>query len=230
MLAELKQVSRYYGQPGAENFHLILDRISLEIAGKESLAITGPSGSGKSTLLNILGTLDRPSSGDVFLDGTNAANLDADRLAGIRSRFIGFVFQLHHLLPQLTLRENVLLPLLPVKDRALREEGKERAIRLLERVGLKDHMHRRPPMLSTGECQRAAVVRALVNRPRLLLADEPTGSLDSENARQLGQLLGDLNREEDLAVVVVTHSSEIASCLGKTYRLKSGKLYLDENG
>jgi ABC-type lipoprotein export system ATPase subunit len=118
----------------------------------------------------------------------------------------------------------VLLPAVPLKDKMLKKAAEERAFRLLERVGLSDHMHRRPAMLSVGECQRAAVVRALVNSPKLLLADEPTGSLDASNARKLGQLLGELNREEQLAIVLVTHSPEIASCMGTTYRLHEGKL------
>ena len=226
MLAELREVSRSYGQQGSDNYNLILDRVSLGIDDNESLAIVGPSGSGKSTLLNILGTLDRPSSGKVILNGANADEFDGDELANIRSRFIGFVFQMHHLLPQLTLIENVLLPVMPVRDRSKQEEAVERAYRLTERMGLKLHLHRRPAHLSAGECQRAALVRALVNRPRLLLADEPTGSLDSANAMQLGQLLGELNREENLAIVVVTHSMEIASRMGKIYRLTSGKLHL----
>ncbi|HNY02555.1 MAG TPA: ABC transporter ATP-binding protein [Bacteroidales bacterium] len=228
-LAELQNISKSYGQQGSENYNLILDHISLEIGENESLAIVGPSGSGKSTLLNILGTLDHPSSGKVFMNGTEVNATDEEHLATLRNRFIGFVFQQHHLLPQLTLIENVLLPVLPVKDRLKQDEAREPAYRLIERIGLKNHLHRRPAHLSVGECQRAAVVRALVNQPRLLLADEPTGSLDASNAIQLGQLLGELNRDENLAVVVVTHSPEIASRMGKIYKLTSGKLHLIEN-
>ncbi len=226
MLAELKNISKHYVQPGSGIRNVILSQVSLAIGFKDSIAIVGPSGSGKSTLLNILGTLDKPSSGAVFLDGEPAAVLDENRLAETRNRLIGFVFQLHHLLPQLTLIENVLLPALPVKDKHTRKITEEHAFHLIERVGLTKQIHQRPLQMSVGECQRAALVRALVNRPRLLLADEPTGSLDAENAGRLGQLLVELNREQDLAVVLVTHSLELASRMGKIYRLTSGKLNL----
>ena len=226
MLAELQLISKTYEQQGSDIRNLILDQISLTIYEHDSLAIVGPSGSGKSTLLNILGTLDHPSSGKVIIDGTSVEGLDDDRLASIRNQFLGFVFQQHYLLPQLTLIENVLLPTLPFKDKSKQHNATERAYQLIERVGLKNRMHQRPVHLSVGECQRAAVVRALVNKPRLLLADEPTGSLDAGNAMELGQLLGELNREQNLAVVVVTHSLEMASRMGKIYQLTSGKLQL----
>ena len=226
MLAELQNISKSYGQPGSETCNLVLDRISLTIAEKESLAIVGPSGSGKSTLLNILGTLDKPTSGKLILDGTPSDILTNKQLADIRNQFTGFVFQLHYLLPQLTLIENVLLPVLPIRDKLKQKMAIERAYQLIEEVGLKKRIHQLPVHLSVGECQRAAVVRALVNNPRLLLADEPTGSLDTHNASQLGHLLADLNRENDLAVVVVTHSMELAARMGKIYQLNSGKLKL----
>ena len=229
VIAELRDITKSYGRPEAGNYSLILDQVSLVIGEQESMAITGPSGSGKSTLLNILGTLDQPTSGEVILNGTAVRLFDEKGLAAIRSRFTGFVFQQHHLLPQLSLLENVLLPLMPLKDKMKRESATERAYRLIERVGLKSQAHRRPAGLSVGECQRAAVVRALVNQPRLLLADEPTGSLDAASAANLGQLLAELNREENLAVVVVTHSMEIASLMGKIYRLSSGKLHHDDH-
>ena len=186
--------------------------------------MTGPSGSGKTTLLNILGTLDRADSGIVRLNGTDLSQMKEPELAGLRNRFIGFVFQLHFLLPQLSLIENVLLPTLPLKDKSLRKAGYERAMRLIGRMGLKDLVNQKPGELSVGECQRAAVVRALVNKPRLLLADEPTGSLDAENATLLGKMLAELKQEEGLSLVVVTHSPELAAQMDKTYRLGSGKL------
>ena len=225
MLAELQNISKYYEQ-GSGIRNEILNQISLEIAEKDSIAIVGPSGSGKSTLLNILGTLDRQSSGRIILDGKNTETLDANQLADIRNQFIGFVFQLHHLLPQLTLIENILLPALPIKDKSIRKLTTERAHQLIERVGLTKQIHLRPAQMSVGECQRAAVVRALINQPALLLADEPTGSLDSDNARQLGLLLSELNLEHHLAVVVVTHSTELAAMMGRMYKLTSGKLHL----
>ena len=226
MLSELINVSKSFEPQGSDVSNLILDQISLTIDEHETIAIVGPSGSGKSTLLNILGTLDHPSSGKVIINGTDVDVLDSDQLAAVRNRFIGFVFQQHHLLPQLTLIENVLLPVLPLKDKAKKKNATERAFQLIERVGLNNQIHRRPVHLSVGECQRAAVVRALINQPGLLLADEPTGSLDSVNASQLGQLLAELNREQNLAVVVVTHSMEMASRMGKIYQLTFGKLQL----
>jgi len=228
MVAELQNISKHYEQPGTGIRNIILNGISLSVAERDSIAIVGPSGSGKSTLLNILGTLDRPSSGRVILDGTDTGTLDENRLADMRNQFIGFIFQLHHLLPQLTLLENVLLPALPKKDASVRKMTIERAKMLIERVGLKDQVHHRPGQMSVGECQRAAVVRALINQPRLLLADEPTGSLDAANAALLGQLLRELNTEENLAVVVVTHSTELAAGMGKIYKLTSGSLTLTE--
>jgi len=226
MLAELQNISKSYGSPGSGSENLVLDGISLTIAEKETLAIVGPSGSGKSTLLNILGTLDKPSSGIVLMNGVHAESLDELQLADLRNRFIGFVFQQHHLLPQLSLAGNILLPVIPVRSRKEQQSARERAFHLIERMGLAKLAHKLPGQLSVGECQRAAVARALVNRPRLLLADEPTGSLDAGNADLLGQLLGELNREHDLAVIVVTHSMDLASRMGKIYRLSSGKLQM----
>jgi ABC-type lipoprotein export system ATPase subunit len=228
MFAELQNISKHYEQPGSGIRSIILNQVSLSIGETDSIAITGPSGSGKSTLLNILGTLDRPSSGNVILDGQRADLMNANQLADIRNRFIGFVFQLHHLLPQLTLIENVLLPALPVKDKAIRKFTTERAFHLIDRVGLSKQIHHRPAQMSIGECQRTAVVRALINQPRLLLADEPTGSLDAENAMQLGELLHELNLEQRVAMVLVTHSTELAAMMGKIYHLTSGKLHLTE--
>jgi ABC-type lipoprotein export system ATPase subunit len=226
MIAEVKEVSKVYGQPGTETSQIILNQVSLGIAAMDSIAIVGPSGSGKSTLLNILGTLDQPTSGSVILNGARVDTFNENQLADLRNQFIGFIFQRHHLLPQFTLVENILVPLIPVKDKIKQKKATQRAYELIERVGLQNQMHRRPGQLSVGECQRAAVVRALVNQPRMLLADEPTGSLDAENAWHLGQLLVELNREQELAVVIVTHSMELASQMEKTYRLSAGKLML----
>jgi len=224
MLAELQHLTKYYEQAGSSIRNQVLDDISLQIAENERIAIIGPSGSGKSTLLNILGTLDKPSLGRVLLDGDSIGQMDENRLAEIRNSFIGFVFQMHHLLPQLTILENVLLPLLPQKDKKVIEEVRQRALQLIDRVGLTGHIHQFPTQLSVGECQRTAVIRAIINRPKLLLADEPTGSLDADNAAQLTQLLIELNREQNVAFVIVTHSMEMASKMDKIYRLREGKL------
>ncbi len=229
MLAELQHITKYYQQPGSAIRNQVLDDISLQIENNNRIAIVGPSGSGKSTLLNILGTLDRPTSGKVFLEGSPIDQMNDDRLAEIRNSFIGFVFQMHHLLPQLTLLENVLLPLLLQKDKNLLKKANERALHLIDRVGLSNHRDQFPSQLSVGECQRTAVVRALINQPRLLLADEPTGSLDAENAAQLSDLLAELNREQNIALIIVTHSMELAGKMDKIYKLREGKLLLTEN-
>jgi len=226
MLAELQHISKYYEQANSEIQNRVLHEISLQIESNERIAIVGPSGSGKSTLLNIMGTLDKPSSGKVMLEGAPIDQMDDNRLAEIRNTFIGFVFQMHHLLPQLTLLENVLLPLLPLKDKKVIEEARKRALQLIDRVGLSGHIRQFPAQLSVGECQRTAVVRALINQPKLLLADEPTGSLDADNAAQLAQLLIELNREQNVALVIATHSMELASKMDKIYQLREGKLVL----
>ena len=228
MLAELQNVTKYYQQPGSSVRNQVLSEISLQIAENERIAIVGPSGSGKSTLLNILGTLDQPSSGKVLLNGDLIEIMPETKLAEIRNTLIGFVFQMHHLLPQLTLFENVLLPLLPHKDKTKLAAAKERALRLIDRVGLSGQMHQYPSQLSVGECQRTAIIRALINKPQLLLADEPTGSLDASNAEKLAALLAELNREQNVAMVIVTHSMELAAKMDKIYLLKEGRLVISK--
>jgi ABC-type lipoprotein export system ATPase subunit len=214
MLLELTHVAKSYSTVE------VLRDVNLQLAAGEPVAIIGPSGSGKSTLLNIMGALDVPTSGSARLDGRDLNGLTENELAGIRNRQIGFIFQLHHLLPQCTVLENVLIPTLaaPTADR------QDRAEHLLERVGLKHRLDHRPGQLSGGECQRVAVVRALINQPKLLLADEPTGSLDHAAAANLGQLLLELNKEEGVALVLVTHSLELAKQLPKAVELRDGIL------
>jgi len=221
MLLELTHVSKSYASPDGGAVVEVLRDISLRIAAGEAVAVTGPSGSGKSTLLNIMGALDRPTSGTACLDGSDLGGLTEKALAAIRNRQVGFIFQLHHLLPQCTALENVLIPTL-----AGRATGADRARaeRLLERVGLKHRLAHRPGQLSGGECQRIAVVRALINRPKLLLADEPTGSLDHSAATDDGRLLLDLNKEEGFALVLVTHSLELAARLPRALELRDGVL------
>ncbi|MEK7780616.1 MAG: ABC transporter ATP-binding protein, partial [Verrucomicrobiota bacterium] len=191
-LLALQNVTKHYAASGATTGVPVLAGVSLAVARGESLAIVGPSGSGKSTLLQIIGTLDRATSGEVLLDGTNLAALDDLQLAEVRNQQIGFVFQSHYLLPQCTVLENVLVPTLASTKSEVRSAKSEiesvaaRAERLLKRVGLGERLHHRPGQLSGGERQRAAVVRALINRPQLLLADEPTGALDQTSATTLG--------------------------------------------
>lgn len=224
MLAELQQVTKYYDNPGSNQNSRVLHEISLQVAENDKIAIVGPSGSGKSTLLNILGTLDSPSAGKIMINGKLVENIQENKVAEIRNTFLGFVFQMHYLLPQLTLLENVLMPLLARKDKMAYAAARQRALQLIDRVGLSQHRDKFPAQLSGGECQRTAVVRALINRPRLLLADEPTGSLDAENASQLADLLIDLNKEQGVAMVIVTHSIDLAARMDKVYRLHEGRL------
>ena len=224
VLLELDNVTKQYGSPGDDGAPAVLRDVNLRVIAGESLAIVGPSGSGKSTLLNLMGALDRPSAGTVRLDGQDLGTLDDKALAAIRNRRIGFVFQLHHLLPQCTVLENVLVPTLVGGRRGADEEVLDRAGRLLERVGLSDRADYRPGRISGGERQRAAVVRALINAPALLLADEPTGSLDRSSAENLTQLLAELNREEHVTLIVVTHSDALAARMGRTLELRDGAL------
>jgi len=202
----------------------VLDGIDMEIQPGESCAIIGPSGSGKSTLLNIIGTLDRPTRGQVLLEGQDLAQLNEEQLADVRNRQIGFIFQAHHLLPQCTVLENVLVPTLVCGDRQLRQSAPERARRLLDRVGLGPRVDHRPGQLSGGERQRVAVVRGLINQPRLLLADEPTGALDRAAAKELARLLVELNREERVTLMLVTHAPDLAEQMARQFQLRDGRL------
>ncbi|HUT30929.1 MAG TPA: ABC transporter ATP-binding protein [Sedimentisphaerales bacterium] len=223
-MLELIDVSKSYDWPGQKEPLSVLKEITLKVDKGESVSVVGPSGSGKSTLLNIIGALDRPSSGRVLLDGRDLAALDDDELSRIRNREVGFVFQLHHLLPQCTVLENVLVPTLAEKNGESRKAVEERASKLLERVGLAEWSRHRPGELSGGQRQRAAVVRALINKPKLLLADEPTGSLDKESADNIGRLLVELNRSEGAALIVVTHSVKLAANMGRVLELNDGVL------
>jgi lipoprotein-releasing system ATP-binding protein len=200
----------------------VLRSVSLRMATGQNAAILGPSGSGKSTLLHILGTLDRPTSGRVLLDGVDASRLAEPELAAFRNRQIGFVFQDHHLLPQCSVLENVLLP--AIANGAASEEAIARARLLIERVGLAARSDHRPAELSGGERQRTSVARALVNRPQLLLADEPTGNLDRSTAMGIAELLIELEQQEQTMLVVVTHSLEVAARLARRYELDAGRL------
>ncbi|MBO56621.1 MAG: ATP-binding protein [Verrucomicrobiales bacterium] len=206
----------------------VLRGISLIVQRGDSLAIVGPSGSGKSTLLNILGSLDSPTRGSIRLDGEELAHLPEQRLAAIRSQKIGFIFQSHHLLPQCSVLENILVPALAATGRAP-ASAVERAKQLLERVGLGHRLTHQPAQLSGGECQRVAVVRALINRPSLILADEPTGALDHSTAESLADLLVELNRDEHVTLVVVTHSEELAAKMGTTHQLQDGQFAASAN-
>ena len=226
-LLRLSGVMKRYDLPGADGEGpVVLREIDLEVSAGESLAIVGPSGSGKSTLLNIMGSLDTPTSGTVLLEGRDLAALRRKELAALRNRDVGFVFQLHHLLPQCTVLENVLVPTLAGFGSP--GDPVARATRLLQRVGLAHRLDYRPGQISGGEAQRAAVVRALVNQPKLLLADEPTGSLDRKASENLSQLLVELNREEGVTLVVVTHSADVAAKMSRRLTLTDGVLAGEE--
>lgn len=223
-MLELINVSKDYQSPADTGSVSVLKDITLKIEKGRSVAIVGPSGCGKSTLLNIIGALDRPTAGRVLFDGNDLAKAGDIELAGIRNSEIGFVFQLHHLLPQCTVLENVIVPTLADKNRFLRKDVEERAVSLLERVGLKDWMLHRPGQLSGGQRQRVAVVRALINQPKLLLADEPTGSLDEHAAQNIAELLVELNQSEQVTLILATHSIKLAEHMGQVLELSNGML------
>jgi lipoprotein-releasing system ATP-binding protein len=205
----------------------VLAGVSLSLARGENLAILGPSGSGKSTLLSILGTLEPPTSGNVRLGGSDPFALNEQKLAAFRRDNIGFVFQEHHLLPQCTVLENVLVPFLA--DGAATREDQRRATGLLDRVGLAQRLTHRPAELSGGERQRVAIARALVREPLLLLADEPTGNLDRTTAQSIARLLLELQAERNAMLVVVTHSDAMAAVLQRSMEIDSGKLVAARN-
>lgn len=223
-MLELIDVAKKYESPGNKQGLSVLKDITLKVEPGRSLVIVGPSGCGKSTLLNIMGALDYPTGGKVLFDGQDLAALGEKELAGIRNKQIGFVFQLHHLLPQCTVLENVLVPTLADKKRPSMKEIRDRAMQLLQRVGLKEFLLYRPGELSGGQRQRVAVVRALINRPKLLLADEPTGSLDKDSSENIADLLVELNHSEKVTLVVVTHSLSLADRMDRVMELSDGLL------
>ncbi len=200
----------------------VLKGIDLAIAGGEIITIIGPSGVGKSTLLHLIGGLDRPSQGRVLIDGEDISDYDDTRLAGFRNRTIGFVFQFHHLLPEFTALENVMMPgLIAGQDKPVLQE---RALALLDRVGLGGRIKHRPKELSGGEQQRVAVARALINSPRLLLADEPSGNLDTESANSLHDMLWEVSRQLHQTLVVVTHNRDLADRSDRIIELYNGRI------
>ena len=216
--AAVSDVTKSFGS--ADRRVEVLRGVSFVLEQGQSLAITGPSGSGKSTLLHLIGTLDRPTSGSIEINGREPFALPEPELARFRNRVVGFVFQDAHLLPQYSVVENVLLPTLAFKDRD--GDVEERAIDLLEKVGLADRLDHRPAELSGGERQRVAVARALINRPGLLLCDEPTGNLDGSTADAVASLLFDLHRDEGNILIGVTHSPGLAARFGRHFELRGG--------
>ena len=201
-----------------------LNGVSFEVAPGELLAIIGPSGSGKSTLMNLLGCLDSPSAGKYLLNGEDVSGMSDDRLAEVRNRYIGFVFQSYNLLTRATALENVLLPL----NYSRSKDGRALAVEALERVGLGHRLSHKPPELSGGEQQRVGIARALVNSPRLILADEPTGNLDSRSSASIMRLLQDLNRRDGVTIILVTHDHDVAAAADRIVAIRDGVIESDE--
>lgn len=213
-------IEKIYGT--GRNALRVLKGVSLSIGEGEIVSIMGPSGAGKSTLLNVMGCLDGFQSGSLSVLGRELSGLSVEDLSMFRNRHIGFVFQLHNLLPDFTALENVMMPMLIRRDR--RQTARAAAISVIERFGMEDRVDHRPGELSGGECQRIAVARAIVGRPDIILADEPTGSLDSENSRVLMNTLFELGRENGATIVVVTHDAGIASITGRTITIVDGSI------
>jgi lipoprotein-releasing system ATP-binding protein len=213
----VSDLKKYY-QTSDENVE-VLRGISFQIQSGENLVITGPSGSGKSTLLHILGSLDQPTSGSIVIDDRDPFSLPEPELARFRNQFVGFVFQDHHLLPQYSVLENVLLPAVATSSG---EDKKARALELLEQVQLSHRLRHRPAEISGGERQRVAVARALINQPKLMLCDEPTGNLDAKTAEAVGSLLMELHQKEQNILIGVTHSLELAGLFGRRFELQEG--------
>jgi lipoprotein-releasing system ATP-binding protein len=221
MALQVERVGKEY--PTRSGPLVVLSDVTITLNAGEAVAVTGPSGSGKSTLLHVLGGLDQPTHGTVFLDGVNPYALNEAELAQFRNQKIGFVFQDHHLLPQCSVLENVLIPTL-VNSESDPVKAEAKARQLLERVGLSHRLEHRPAELSGGERQRVAVARALIQQPRLVLADEPTGNLDRNNALAIGELLRELHRQEATILVVVTHSMELARLFERRFEVIDGRL------
>lgn len=224
-LIEAMGLSKVYGS-GEVAVHA-LRGVDLQVRRGEFVAIMGPSGSGKSTLLNLLGCLDRPTEGRYILDGEDVSRMSRTALADVRNRKVGFVFQSYNLLPRLTALQNVMLPLLYNRsERLSAEERRRRAVAALEAVGLSERLHHRPNALSGGEQQRVAIARALVNRPAILLADEPTGNLDTRSGREVLALLGELHRQ-GATILMVTHDAEASAYAARVIHLRDGEIVSD---
>lgn len=221
MILEATNIQKNYAT-GKESFLPVINGISISIAEREIIAIVGPSGAGKSTLVHILGLLDRPTSGDVLFEGKPITTLKDEEISVIRNRHIGFIFQFHHLLPEFTALENVLMPAL-IAGKTIKSEN-VRARQLLTDVGLEERIHHKPSELSGGEQQRVAVARALMNNPKIIFADEPSGNLDSENADKLHNLIFELRDKYNQSFVIVTHNKELATRADRIITMIDGKI------
>jgi putative ABC transport system ATP-binding protein len=221
---ELIELTKHYRQ--GRNIVRALDGVSMHIDAGEFVSIVGRSGSGKTTMLDLIGLLLRPTSGRILIDGVDTSALKDGQRADVRGQRIGFIFQEFNLLPTLNVLENVMLPLRYTKSRG--REGRARALELLDAVGLEDRVTHRPDELSGGQQQRVAIARALINRPALVLGDEPTGSVDTETSQELVGLMRWLNREEGVTFVIVTHDLDLANQADRMIRLKDGRVIGDE--
>lgn len=222
IILQAERLSKSYAAKKNTDDLVILDDLELSLSRSASVSVVGSSGSGKSTLLHILGGLERPDKGSVYWEGTDITQFTDEELARSRNKNIGFVFQFHHLLPEFSALENTYMPLL-VAGIGLKE-AEQRAVTLLERFGIAERASHRPSELSGGEQQRVAVARAIINNPSVILADEPTGNLDDKNTEMLLSVLFDLNSQEDLSLILVTHEMEVARQASTTYELIHGKL------
>ena len=224
-LITLERVSKVY-QVGEENF-TALNGVSLEVGKGAFMSFVGPSGSGKTTLLNLIGGLDRPTSGSVLFQGANLENMGREQLAAYRRENIGFIFQTYNLLPVYSVYENVLFPL--ILNGLKESQVRERVESMVVKVGLKDQINKKPAQLSGGQCQRVAIARALVKDPLLILADEPTANLDSENSYQVLELMRELNHEYKAAVIFSTHDEKVTRYIRREVRLEDGKVSWDKH-
>ncbi|MBT6594471.1 MAG: ABC transporter ATP-binding protein [Nitrospina sp.] len=224
-LITLERVSKVY-QVGEENF-TALNGVSLEVGKGAFMSFVGPSGSGKTTLLNLIGGLDRPTSGSVLFQGANLENMSREQLAAYRRDNIGFIFQTYNLLPVYSVYENVLFPL--ILNGLKESQVRERVENMVVKVGLKDQINKKPAQLSGGQCQRVAIARALVKDPLLILADEPTANLDSENSYQVLELMRELNQEYKAAVIFSTHDEKVTRYIRREVRLEDGKVSWDKH-
>lgn len=224
----IRGLNKIYADVESQERIIVFEDADFELLPGQAVSITGESGSGKSTLLNIIGALDRDYTGELLFSGRDIKSMSSREILEFRSTSVGFVFQFHHLLPQCTVLENVLLPSLPLSEK-FRKDASERALHLLEKTGLKDKIHRLPSSLSGGECQRAAIARSLINQPRLILADEPTGFLDRKRGMDIAELFIRINQEEHTALILFTHSMELAGRMGGRFRIADRKILAQKN-
>jgi lipoprotein-releasing system ATP-binding protein len=224
-VVELKNINKIYGQQTKNPTQVVFD-LSLEIEESSFTSIIGQSGSGKSTLLNIIGTLDKATSGEVLINGKRTQDMTKDELSNLRNEMIGFIFQFHYLLPEFTALENVLMPY-RISKKPVNEEITTRAKELLDIVGLKDKKNNLAINLSGGQQQRVAIARALINQPKIILADEPTGNLDSDTTEQVYDLLREINQKYKTTFIIITHDRHIAEKADRIIEIKDGRIHLD---